>query len=139
MSVTHNAVVLVGSQVAKSKIFTTGMVPGCGHGVVNEWTNFCSECGKRAWKEDIVPIIGYEGDKDYSNGYSTLGGLPVFFASHDDCIWVAGYSEKVSNEDAYPVALLSINHVVARQLVYRVLSPLGLWENNTFGTWLIML
>ena len=131
---TDHAVVVIGCKVDKSQVFMTKDMRVCEHQLQVEGAKFCSECGKRAWKTTTTAIEEF----DDRGCETTLSGLLVFDDYSSDFILVAGESINFDDSSKDNAAMLRTNLVdVAKRRVKAALGPLGLWDDDQFGIWLM--
>lgn len=143
MSVSSYGISLIGASVPISKLILQDDVRGCEHWQ-SSFGNFCATCGKPTWltRREFIPQFSLDDDESDA----TLGGLPVFFPIflEDGCkVAIVTVSECFvqscgdHGEENYKRTKIPLDLTQIKDQIKSVLSPLKLWNENSFGLWSI--
>lgn len=134
MSTTYHAAAVVGCKINKSKIFFTEKVRGCGHYSALAEDKFCPHCGQKAWREERRSILEYDKDE------GTICGFRVFNNEHENYVFVAGRCTETDQFAYQPAKMLGTStiHTEVQMKLKSALAPLGLWDYEQFGIWVIV-
>ncbi len=136
MSTEYHTVLVVGVEIDKSKVFKKTLVRGCRHSIDSLTPgHFCARCGNKIWINGIEIIPEYEDEHEI-----TLAGIPVF--SDDDNLMVVGHRSITigfyTDQGTSGMMPQGADNDQYKEKLRQKLEPLGLWDKDKFGTWIIM-
>jgi len=134
MGVSIHSHAVIGVKLPKPP-FIKGQAPGCEHNV-EEDTAFCPHCGKPAWEECEVPMRGYEPDDEKLCGFDVVLGEnndgPTYY------VGIVTASNPYGEFDGYSAININWSLPGIRDTLRKALRPLGLWKDENFGLWTIL-
>lgn len=136
MSTQRHAALVVGVKIDKSKVFVDTRIRGCRHPIHGICPgNFCNQCGNQIWINGTTIIPEYEDEDEI-----TLAGVQVFSDDNDTMIVgersiTVGFYTDQGTSGMMPQGADSDLY---KERLREKLEPLGLWDQEKFGTWIIM-
>jgi len=101
----------------------------CAHDIT-AGAKFCAECGKPATELEKVPIDGWDTIEQ--------AGLSNYTTTDDDRQFVGVGVSVWDDGDAQRLSLDTVELSAVRDKVRSVLTPIGLWDEKSFGLWAVL-
>lgn len=125
---------IIGVRVDVGRLQVSKKVRGCEHPLYNEESLFCGTCGAKAWIYKTVPIEGFN-----YRGCSRHGDISGFLVLTVGYSFICGRITSVSDNSAESSKVMKISDIDSIKNDMQLnLTPLGLWDEDSFGVWTVM-
>jgi hypothetical protein len=137
MGVDYSAVALIGVRVDLDNLMPKKKVKAFPHDYPEE-TMFCPKTGRKLWDVERVPVDGYDEGKDLFHGFRVHAGTNWSDGTHE--MFIAFESVRVKDDDGTAIRHLTGVNCISEmsKCMQSVLEPLGMWDENEFGLWVVL-
>jgi len=131
MSATYYGQAVIGVRIDPKKLMTIKRIRACDC-VSAPTGNFCSNCGKKSFKEEECPI------ESFSDGENVLDYEVVFGTDREEAVIAFVCAEETDNNKSNNFKQIPENIKEIKEQMRDTLGPIGLWDEKKFGLWSIL-